>query len=234
MTIMRSEFHFEAFKFLLIESRFLAVELTGANAPPCCVSMASDALNKTIFDWRLFYGSSLAKAAVSALDSMFVKASDTDPLRPRIGNRYRYGNSEYEVTSVIDNRILLRSTDSPRRDAAELNVQDTPSLHRKAPPNRFFIARPGVSERMLGLRPSPRPHKRLDRQPKAIQQIVLQELHSSDLKRGLSGQLLASIIICQIAHLNKSLPSDKQLKVPSFSTLRVLIRELREQAKHPL
>lgn len=138
---MRSEFHFEAFKFLLIESRFLAVELTGANAPPCCVSMASDALNKTIFDWRLFYGSSLAKAAVSALDSTFVKASDTDPLRPRIGNRYRYGNSEYEVTSVIDNRILLHSTDSPRRDAAkhlDVTLYNSMSIEQHAKVERFF------------------------------------------------------------------------------------------------
>lgn len=231
---MRTVVPIEAFKFLRIESRFLATELTGTNAPSYCVSVASDVCNQTIFAWRLCNSSSLAMATVLALDSILERASDADPRESRVGHHYRYGNSEYEVTSVIDNCIVLHSTDSPRRDTAKLHAQDSPSPHRKVLPNRSFIARAGVSEWMLGLCPNLLQHRRLDRQPKAIQQIVLQELHSSYLERGLSQQLRASIITYQIAHLNKSLPSDKQLKVPSLSTLRRLIRELREQPKHSL
>lgn len=230
---MRSEFHIESFKILVIKSRLLAVELTGTNAPPCCISIASNARNQTILDVRLFNTSSLANAAALALDSMFVKASDADSRELRVGHRYRNGNSEYEVTSVRDNCVVLHSTDSPRRDTTKLNVQDIPSSHRKVLSYRSFIARADVSEWMLALRPTLLQHRPLDRQPKSIQQIALQELYSSYLEWGLLQQLRASIIY-QITQMNKSLPSDKQLKLPSFSTLRPLIRELREQSKHPL
>lgn len=129
---MRTEVPIEAFKFLRIESRFLAAELTGANVPPCSVSMASDVSNRTIFAWRLCNSSSLAKATVLALDSILERASDADPRESRVGHHYRYGNSEYVVTSAQDDCVWLERRDSPRRNAAKLGSHPTHVYHSVA------------------------------------------------------------------------------------------------------
>lgn len=85
---MRSEFHVDSVKILVIESRFLAVNLTGPDVPSLCLSTVSDVLPKTILDWRLISASSLAEATVFVLNSLFQRASETDPPPIGIGHRY--------------------------------------------------------------------------------------------------------------------------------------------------
>lgn len=80
---MRSEFHSDSSKILVIESRFLAVGLTGTDVPPVCLSTVLDVLNETITDWRLVSGLSPAQTNVLALDSIFQRASEADP--PQLG-----------------------------------------------------------------------------------------------------------------------------------------------------
>lgn len=76
--------------------------------------------------------------------------------------------------------------------------------------------------------------KRLVRQPEDIQQLILREVQSSYLIRGMPGQSLAKHIACQIVGVNILRPPKEQLKLPSMTTLHRLIRELRKQLKHPL
>lgn len=231
---MRSEFHFEAFKLLLIESRFLAVELTDANALPCCVSIASDVSNRTILGWQVYSSSSLAKAAIFALDSMFERASNADPGELRLGHRYRYGNCEYEVTEFRDDCIWLQRWDSRHREATKIDSQATPSPQLQALSNRTPPMRAGVPTTGKQDRPNPPKHSRLNRQPEAIQHLILEVVHSNYLWQRLSGRELAAQIFYQIAQWNESRPSEEQLKAPSYYTLYQLIRELREHSKHSL
>lgn len=230
---MRSEFHVDSVKILVLESHFLAVGHTGRDVPPICLSTVLDVLNETITNWRLVSGLSLAQANVLALDSIFKRASEADPPQLAIGDRYWQGHSEYEVISVKDDCVWLVRADSPRQEAAELNSQATSKPYRKVLPTRILVRQVETPANVKEQRPNPLKHSRLNRHPEAIQQIVLQELRSRYLERGSSQRLLASTITYQIEHLNKSLPSDKQLKVPSFSTLRRLIRDLQENYHSP-
>lgn len=229
---MRSEFHIDAFKLLLIESRFLEVKLTGANASLCCVSIASDVLNQTILDWRLFNCSSLAKATVLALNSILERASDAAPRESRLGHRYRYGNDEYVVTAMRDDCVWLQRSDSRHRDAAKLNSQATPSFQRQALPNRTSIARTGALAKVKEHHPNPLKHSRLNRQPEAIQQLIRDVVNKGYTIPSLSKKHLVRSIVHHISYLNESRPFNEQLKAPSFATLYRLIRELHEDYKN--
>jgi len=145
IVIMRSEFHVDSVKFLVLESRFLAAGLTGTNAPPCCVSIASDVLNQTILHWRLLTCSSLEKASVLALDSMIDKASNA-ALENRASETgtgmtiRRTRSSPCEITvSDFTRRILstemLRNSISRqlRENIRKLSCNRNPDLVQRAP-----------------------------------------------------------------------------------------------------
>ncbi|MNQ54693.1 hypothetical protein D3C85_687660 [compost metagenome] len=229
---MRSEFHIDSVKTLVIQSCFLEEDLCETHAPPCCVSIVLDVLTRTILDWRLFNSSSLAQATALALDSMFDEASGADPRAPRLGHRYRHGSSEYEVTAVRDDCDRLRRTDSLYRDAVRFGAQATVRPQRKALPTCTSVTRAGAPAKVNEHRPNPLKRRWLDRQPEAFRQLILEEV-SNHLSLRLSGRSQALHIAYQIAYWNESRPFNEQLQVPSFTTLRRLIRELREHSNIP-
>ncbi|MHC8381908.1 hypothetical protein [Pseudomonas sp. LB3P14] len=208
IVIMRSEFHVDSVKIRVIESRFLAVGLTGPDVPSLCLSTVSDVLPKTILDWRLVSGTSLAEATIFVLNSLFQRASETDPPQIGIGHRYWYGNSEYEVTAVRDDCVWFYRADSPRQEAAERNSRATSKPYRKDLPTRTFVRRVDTPAKVKEQRPNPLKHSRLNRQPEAIQLLILNEVHSSYLLRGLSKQSLV-FNACRIARLNESRSSNE-------------------------
>jgi hypothetical protein len=233
IVIMRSEFHVDSVKILVLESHFLAVGHTGRDVPPICLSTVWDVLNETITNWRLVSGLSLAQANVLALDSIFKRASEADPPQLAIGDRYWQGHSEYEVTAVKDDCVWLVRADSPRQEAAELNSQATSIPDRKDLPTRTFVRQVETPAKVKEQRPNPLKHSRLDRQPEAIKRLILDEVCSSYRVRGLSKQSLVKNIACRITRLNESRSSNEQFKVPSSSTLRRLICDLQENYHSP-
>lgn len=232
---MRSEFHFEAFKFLLIESSFLQVAVTGANALRCCISTASEVGNQTILDWRVSNSSSLAEATIFALDSIFERVSDTDPGPSRVGHRYRFGNCEYVVTTVRDDCVWLQRSGSRQRDATKLNspgYSQSPTASASEP---YATHASGCTN--VG---NARPSKPAETQPVELSAgghsapVTLEVVHSNYLWQRLPRRELALKITREIAQWNGPRPSEERLKMRSFATLHRLIRKLRQPSNHSL
>lgn len=130
-----------------------------------------------------------------------------------------------------DNRVFLHRMNSPHQEASERNARAAPKPDRKNLPTRTFVTQGDTAAKVKEQRLNSLKHSRLDRQPEAVQRLILDEVCSSFRVRGLSKQSLVKNIAYHITRLNESRSSNEQFKVPSFSTLHRLIRDLHEDYK---
>jgi hypothetical protein len=227
----RAETHALAAVAIKIETGLMDLCLRSADGGPCIscyMSIMVVGHSRTIPEWRLFYGVTLEQATLKALNSMFEKVPGSVSMYALVAQRYRYRGTDYEVAVLRNGSVWLRLTGSPKWSAAfggrwsPRRAQERPTIEARLSLLRSRARTEGARVARNQLRA-----QWLDRQPEVIQELVSQVVRGYGKgPERLTYNVLAQLVLMQLARLNESRPLSDRFKKPGRTTLYRLIHHV--------